>query len=83
MGHSARLQLVGKVSYYLGFVTLFCGGLLQLNIGRALFTSLSVNKRNLFEISVILFVICMASQLRALPLAGNQASGAGKWEMAA
>jgi hypothetical protein len=60
MGHSARLQLVGRV-----------------------FTSLSVNKRNLYEISVILFVICMASQLRALPLAGNQASGAGKREMAA
>jgi hypothetical protein len=37
-----------------------------------------VNKRNLFEVSVMLFVICMASQLRALTLAGSQAVGAGK-----
>ena len=74
MGHFARLQLVGRVTYYVGWVSLLCGGLLHLNIGRSLFTALSVNKRNLFEVSVMLFVICMASQLRALTLA----SGTGK-----
>ena len=74
MGHSARLQLVGRVTYYLGWITLFCGGLVQLNIGRAFFTSVSLTKRNLFEVSVMLFVICMASQLRALTLTGGQAS---------
>jgi hypothetical protein len=83
MGHFARLQLVGRVSYYLGLVSLLCGGLVHLNIGKSLFAALSVNKRNLFEISVMLFVICMASQLRALALAGSQASGTGKREMAA
>jgi len=83
MGHFGRLQLVGRVSYYLGWVTLLCGGLMQLNIGKSLFTALTVNKRNLFEISVMLFVICMASQLRALTLSDNHASGAGKREMAA
>jgi hypothetical protein len=83
MGHFARLQLVGRVSYYLGWIALLCGGLVHLNIGKPLFMVLSVNKRNLFEVSVILFVICMASQLRALGLAGSQASGAGKREMAA
>jgi hypothetical protein len=74
MGHFARLQLVGRVTYYLGWITLFCGGLVQLNIGRAFFTSVSLTKRNLFEVSVMLFVICMASQLRALTLTGGQAS---------
>jgi hypothetical protein len=83
MGHFARLQLVGRVTYYLGWVSLLCGGLLQLNIGRSLFTALTVNKRNLLEVSVMLFVICMASQLRALTLEGGQASGSGKREMAA
>ena len=83
MGHFARLQLVGRITYYLGWISLLCGGLAHLNIGRPLFAALSVNKRNLFEISVILFVICMASQLRALTLANSQASGAGKREMAA
>lgn len=83
MGHFARLQLVGRITYYLGWIALLCGGLAHLYIGRPLFAALSVNKRNLFEISVILFVICMASQLRALTLANSQASGAGKREMAA
>jgi len=32
---------------------------------------------------VMLFVICMASQLRALALAGGQVSGVGKREVAA
>jgi hypothetical protein len=82
MGHFDRLQLVGRVSYYLGWISLLCGGLVHLNLGRALFTSLSVNKRNLFEVSLMLFIICMASQLRALTLSGSQASS-GKREMAA
>ena len=78
MGHFARLQLVGRVTYYLGWITLLLGGLVHVNIGKALFTAISVNKRNLFEISMALFVICMASELRALALAGSQGSGAGK-----
>ena len=68
MGHFARLQLVGRITYYLGWVSLLCGGLVHLNIGRTLFMAMSLNKRNLFEVSVMLFVICMASQLRALSL---------------
>jgi hypothetical protein len=83
MGHSARLQLVGRVTYYVGWVSLLLGGLLHLNIGRALFLAINLTKRNLFEVSVVLFVICMASELRALALAGSQASAVGKREMAA
>jgi hypothetical protein len=83
MGHFARLQLMGRVSYYLGWVSLLLAGLVQVNLLRSLFLALGVNKRNLFELSVILFVICMASELRALALAGNQGTGAGRREMAA
>jgi hypothetical protein len=74
MGHFDRLQLVGRTTYYLGWITLLCGGLVQLNIGKTLFTAISLSKRNLFEVSVTLFIICIASQLRALALAGNQVS---------
>ena len=81
MSHFARLQLVGRITYYLGWISLLLGGLVQLNIGRTMFLAMNLTKRNLFEVSVILFVICMATQLRALALAGNQASGVGKREM--
>lgn len=74
MGHFDRLQLVGRITYYLGWITLLCGGLVQVNIGKALFMTMSLTKRNLFEVSVMLFIICMATQLRALALAGNQVS---------
>jgi hypothetical protein len=74
MGHFDRLQLVGRITYYLGWIVLLCGGLVQVNIGKTLFMAMSLTKRNLFEISVMLFIICMATQLRALALAGNQVS---------
>jgi hypothetical protein len=66
MDRSARLHVVGKVSYYLGWISLFCGGLLHLGVGRAMFTALSLTKRNLFEVAVVCFLICMASEVRAL-----------------
>jgi hypothetical protein len=83
MDQFARLQLVGRVSYYLGWVALIAGGLVHLNVGRSIFLAMSLTKRNLFEVSVVLFVICMASQLRALASAGGQVAGVVKREMAA
>jgi hypothetical protein len=83
MNHFVRLQLVGRITYYLGWISLLFGGLVQLNVGRTMVLAMNLTKRNLFEASVILFVICMATQLRALALAGNQTSGVGKREMAA
>ncbi len=65
MGHFARLQLVGRVTYYLGWISLVCGGLVHLGLGRAAFMAMSLTKRNLFEVSVVCFVICIASELRA------------------
>ena len=66
MDRSGRLDLVGRITYYLGWIALLCGGLVQLNIGKALFFSLSLTKRNLFEISVVCFIVCVASEVRAL-----------------
>jgi hypothetical protein len=71
MGHSDRLQLVARATYYLGWITMLLGGLIHFNIGRSFFVALNLSKRNLFEVSVVLFVICLASGVRALAAAGN------------
>ena len=73
MGHSDRLQLVARSTYYLGWITLLLGGLIHFKILKSLFIILSLSKRNLFEISVVLFVISLASGVRALLAAGNNA----------
>jgi len=66
MDRSARLHLVGRITYYVGWIALLCGGLVHLNIARALFMAMSLTQRNLFEVSVVCFVICVASEVRAL-----------------
>jgi hypothetical protein len=69
MDRSSRLHLVGRISYYVGWIALLCGGLVHLNIAKALFAAMSLTKRNLFEVSIICFVICMASEVRVLATA--------------
>jgi hypothetical protein len=65
MDHFARLQLVGKITYYVGWVALLCGGIVHFNIGRATFQNIGLTQRNLFEAAVVCFLICVASELRA------------------
>ncbi|MGA9709627.1 MAG: hypothetical protein WBQ87_18215 [Candidatus Sulfotelmatobacter sp.] len=66
MDRSSRLRLVGRITYYIGWVSLLCGGLVQLNLAKSLFTAINLTKRNLFEISIACFIICVASEVRAL-----------------
>jgi len=66
MDRSARLHLVGRITYYVGWIALLCGGLVQVNLARSLFAAISLTKRNLFEVSVACFIICVASEVRAL-----------------
>jgi hypothetical protein len=72
MDHFARLQLVGRVTYYLGWIALLCGGLVHLNVARRLFLAMDLSQRNLFEVSVVCFLICIASELRARDSAGAE-----------
>lgn len=74
MNHFARLHLVGRITYYLGWISLVCGGLVHLRIGQAMFLSLDLTKRNLFEVAVVCFLICIASELRANAPAEQQVS---------
>jgi hypothetical protein len=66
MDRSTRLHLVGRITYYVGWIALVCGGLVHLNIAKALFVAMSLTKRNLLEVSVMCFVICVASEVRTL-----------------
>ena len=72
MDRSARLHLVGKITYYIGWTSLFCGALVHLNLARGLFVAMNLSKRNLFEVSVVCFLICMASEIRALASAEKE-----------
>lgn len=74
MGHFVRLHLIGRVTYYVGWITLLCGRLDHLHIATNLFLSLQFTQRNLFEASVMCFVICVASELRARDVAGLEIS---------
>jgi hypothetical protein len=78
MSHVIRLQLIGRVTYYVGWIALVCGGLLHLNIAKTLFLAADLSKRNLFEVSVVCFLICIASELRAHAAPGNELSAAAK-----
>jgi hypothetical protein len=65
MSHFARLQWIGRVTYYAGWIALLCGGLMHFNIARNLFLAINISKRNLFEIGLVCFLVCIASQIRA------------------
>lgn len=65
MVHTGRLQLIGKLTYYTGWIALVCGVVQHFNIAGRLFVSMQVSQRNLFELGVVSFLIAIASELRA------------------
>jgi hypothetical protein len=65
MDHAGRLELIGRITYYVGWIALLCGGLFHINVAKSLFMAVDLPQRNLFEVSVVCFVICIASELRA------------------
>lgn len=40
MSHFVLLQLIGRVTYYVGWITLVCGGLVHLGVANALFLAM-------------------------------------------
>lgn len=66
MSHAALLQLVGRITYYLGWIALLAGCLVHVNIGKGLLLGIHLSQRNLFELSVVSFLICIASELRVI-----------------
>jgi hypothetical protein len=83
MDRSVRLHIVGRITYYVGWMALLCGGLVHLNIARGLFLTVSLTQRNLFEASVVCFIICLASEIRARSAAEKELPNGVKRPMAA
>jgi hypothetical protein len=83
MGHFARLQLVGRITYYIGWIALVCGGLVHLNVAKTQLANIGISQRNLFELAVVCFMICAASELRALAVRDNEVPSVAKKQMAA
>jgi hypothetical protein len=65
MDSATRLQLVARVSYYIGWVAALCGTLVHFGLGAVVFRSIDISQRNLFEVSVLFFLISAVSVLRA------------------
>jgi len=83
MDHLSRLQLVGRITYYVGWIGLVCGGAVHVNIARNLFLNMGLTQRNLFEVSVVCFLICAATELRALASTGRDMPSVVKKQIAA
>ena len=69
MDSSSRLCLISKITYYAGWLFALCGAFAHFGLGAALFGNVNLPKRNLFEASVMLFLISAVSALRALAAA--------------
>lgn len=65
MDSATRLQLIARISYYIGWLCALCGALVHFGLGTAALRSINITQRNLFEASLMFFVISAASVLRA------------------
>jgi len=64
MDSSVRLQLVARITYYLGWITAICGGVVHFFGVVAAKFPVTLGQRNLFEATVLLFIISIASATR-------------------
>ena len=65
-----RLQLVSRITYYLGWLAAAVGALSHFGLGSRL-VAIGLSQRNLFEAGVLFFIICMASELRTRVASSN------------
>lgn len=66
MDSVSRLQLVSRVTYYVGGLSALFGALVHFGLGTRMFIAVGLPQRNLLEASVLLFLISTASAVRAL-----------------
>ena len=66
MDSANRLKLAARITYYLGWITAVCGALVHFTLGAGMFRAISLPQRNLFEASIVLFIISIASAVRAV-----------------
>lgn len=69
MDRSVRLRLVSRISYYVAWLSAALAVVIHLaNVDMKLSQIIHVSARNFLEAAVLLFVICIASEARAMGL---------------
>ena len=76
MDRSVRLRLVSRICYYLAWFSAALAVLIHVSrLDLKISEITHISARNLLETAVLLFLICIASEVRALALGGaNQAA---------
>jgi hypothetical protein len=73
MQRSGRLRAISRVCYYLGWAAAAIAiGTHLMRLDVALTKAINVSGRNLLEASLLLFIICVASEARASGLASEE-----------
>jgi hypothetical protein len=71
MDRLKRLHLTARSTYYLGWITAFLAAVLHLVRLDNLLLAVNISSRNLLEASIVFFLACAASELRAQALAAQ------------
>jgi hypothetical protein len=75
MDRLKRLHLTARSTYYLGWITAFLAALFHLIKHDNLLLPINISSRNLLEASVVFFLACAASELRAQGIAAQMLHG--------
>jgi len=66
MDSKGRLQMIARITYYVAWILALLGALAHFRLGISVFGAAMMPQRNLFEASVLLFLISAASALRVM-----------------
>jgi len=64
VGRRHITQVQASLTYYVGWICALCGAAVHFGIAAAMFRSVDLVKRNLFEASMMFFLISVASAAR-------------------
>jgi hypothetical protein len=72
MERAGRLRLISRVCYYAGLLTAVFAAISRITpLNLALARTTNISGRTILETSLVLFLICLASEARALGLASG------------
>lgn len=71
MDRLTRLHITGRSTYYLGWIMAFVAALVHFVRLDRILMHVNLSPRNLLEASLLFFLACAASELRALDIAAT------------
>jgi hypothetical protein len=79
MERADRLRLISRICYYVGWLAAVFAIISRVTpLNRALEHATNISGRNVLEASLLLFLISVASEVRAIGLASGEKPAAGK-----